>query len=57
MEKDLSCQVTNWREYRRLQVKECGWSRQKPARRAAQRDEEAIRRWKEERWPQVKKKL
>ncbi len=36
-------------------LKECGWSRQKPARRAAQRDEEAIRRWKEERWPQVKK--
>lgn len=33
------------------------WSRQKPMRRAAQRDEAAIKRWKEERWPEVKKKL
>ena len=38
-------------------LKECGWSRQKPVRRAVQRDEEAIQRWKEERWPQVKKRL
>ena len=38
-------------------LKGCGWSRQKPVRRAVQRDEEAIRRWKKERWPQVKKKL
>ena len=29
-------------------LKERGWSRQKPARRAAQRNEEAIRLWKEE---------
>ena len=36
-------------------LKECGWTRQKPVRRATQRDEEAIRRWKEERWPEVKK--
>ena len=36
-------------------LKGCGWSRQKPVRRAVQRDEEAIQRWKEERWPQVKK--
>ena len=28
---------------------------QKPMRRANQRDEEAIRRWKEERWPELKK--
>jgi UDP-N-acetyl-D-mannosaminuronic acid transferase (WecB/TagA/CpsF family) len=27
----------------------------KPVRRANQRDEEAIRRWKEERWPELKK--
>jgi transposase len=32
-----------------------GLSSQKPARRANQRDEEAVRRWKEERWPQLKK--
>ncbi len=36
-------------------LKRCGWSRQKPNRRARQRDEEAIRRWSEERWPQLKK--
>ena len=28
---------------------------QKPIRRADQRDEEAIRSWKEERWPKLKK--
>jgi transposase len=28
---------------------------QKPQRRANQRDEEAIERWKEERWPSLKK--
>lgn len=32
-----------------------GWSRQKPARRAVERDEEAIERWVKERWPVVKK--
>lgn len=38
-------------------LKACGWSRQKPVRRATQRDEEAIQRWREEHWPQVKKRL
>ncbi len=37
-------------------LKECGWSLQKPVRRATQRDEEAIDRWRKERWPEVKKK-
>ena len=32
-------------------LRACGWSRQKPIRRAKQRDEEAIRAWREERWP------
>jgi transposase len=32
-------------------------SLQKPERRAYQRDEEAIRRFKEERWPELKKGL
>ncbi len=36
-------------------VRALGLSLQKPARRAIQRDEEAIRRWKEERWPELKK--
>jgi len=34
----------------------CGWSLQRPIRRAKQRDEEAIRRWKEEGWPEAKKR-
>jgi len=34
---------------------ELGWSPQKPARRAIERDEAAIRRWVHERWPRVKK--
>jgi transposase len=39
-------------------VRALGLSLQKPVRRANQRDEEAIRRWKEEqeeRWPELKK--
>ena len=34
-----------------------GLSLQKPARRADQRDEEAIEHWKENRWPELKKGL
>lgn len=34
---------------------ELGWSPQKPARRAAERDEREIRRWVREDWPSVKK--
>ena len=33
----------------------CGWSPQKPERRARERDEAAIERWKRTRWPRVKK--
>ena len=33
-----------------------GWSCQKPERRARERDEEAIRRWRQEDWPGIKKK-
>jgi transposase len=32
-----------------------GWSHQKPARRALERNEEGIEQWKRERWPEVKK--
>jgi transposase len=39
-----------WRVMRRL-----GWSLQKPITRARERDEEAIRRWVRESWPQLKK--
>jgi transposase len=37
-------------------LKTCGWSRQKPLRRATQQDETAIQLWKEERWPELKKR-
>lgn len=33
-----------------------GWSLQRPARKATQRDEEAIRKWKRYTWPAIKKK-
>jgi len=33
-----------------------GWSCQRPTTRAIQRDEPAIRRWKQETWPRLKKK-
>ncbi len=32
-----------------------GWSWQRPARRAVERDDEAIERWVKRRWPQLKK--
>jgi transposase len=40
-----------WRILRSL-----GWSCQRPTGRATQRDETAIQRWKEVRWPAIKKK-
>jgi transposase len=36
-------------------LRSLGLSRQKPARRANQRDEEAIRHWREQRWPELKR--
>ena len=39
-----------WRILRRM-----GWSCQRPTGRALERDEKAIRRWKRERWPALKK--
>jgi len=33
-----------------------GWSVQKPVERATQRDEAAIARWRDERWPALKKR-
>ena len=37
-------------------LKGCGWSLQKPVLRAAQRDEDAIRDWREHRFPELKKR-
>jgi transposase len=33
-----------------------GWSCQKPERRAVERDEAAIARWKQHDWPRIKKR-
>lgn len=38
-------------------LRSLGFSRQKPIRRANQRDEEAIEHWKTQRWPALKKQL
>lgn len=40
-----------WRVLRQI-----GWSCQRPTGRALERDERAIRQWKRERWPALKKK-
>jgi len=40
-----------WRILRKL-----NWTCQRPAGKALERDEEAIRHWKKYRWPQIKKK-
>src|SRR5215469_11843011 len=37
-------------------LRHLGWRRQQPLERAAQRDEEAIQQWQEERWPALKKR-
>jgi transposase len=36
-------------------LRQMGWTRQRPARRALERDDEAIARWVKEDWPRVKK--
>ena len=36
-------------------LRQMGWSRQRPARRAVERNDEAIVRWVKEDWPRVKK--
>jgi len=40
-----------WRILRQL-----GWSCQRPVGRALERDEDKIQRWKQQRWPEIKKK-
>jgi transposase len=34
-----------------------GWTPQKPERRALERDEDEIQRWKQKQWPRIKKTL
>jgi transposase len=38
-------------------LKQLGWSCQRPVGRALERDEAAIRRWKRQHWPTIKKTL
>lgn len=38
-------------------LRKIGWSRQKPVQRASQRDEAEIAAWREEVWPELKKRL
>jgi transposase len=42
--------VHAWRVLRSL-----GWTPQRPARRALERDDDKIHRWKHQRWPELKK--
>lgn len=37
-------------------LKACGWTYQKPVLRASQRNDEAVKQWCAERWPELKKK-
>lgn len=37
-------------------LRRLGWSCQRPVGRALERDEAAVRRWKKQRWPELKKK-
>ena len=37
-------------------LKELGWTPQQPIKRAIQRDEEAIRRWRDETWPELRRR-
>ena len=41
-----------WKVLRRM-----GWSAQEPERRAREQDEEAVRKWREEEWPRIKRGL
>lgn len=44
-------------EYIPRLLRSIGWSLQKPMRRAIQRNEEKVERWKQEEWPALKKRL
>jgi transposase len=48
--------VRSHRDHVSRVLRQAGWSRQQPIERATQRDEAAIGRWYEERWPALRKK-
>jgi len=47
--------VTYHRDHIGRLMHSLGWSAQKPERRALERDENEIARWKREEWPRIKK--
>ena len=47
--------VSYHRDHVGRMMKKLGWSHQKPDRRAIERDDERVKRWKDEDWPRVKK--
>lgn len=49
--------VTYHRDHVGRLLQSLGWSHQKPERRAVERNEDAIERWKRKDWPRVKKTL
>jgi len=38
-------------------LRQCGWTPQKPVRKALERNERKIRRWMDQEWPRIKKKF
>src|ERR1700737_4412276 len=48
-------EVEYHRDHMRRLLHSLGWSVQKPERRALERDEEQIERWKQKEWPRIKK--
>ena len=53
IEQECGIRYTSTHVWRLL--KQLNWSCQRPVGRALERDEEAIRRWKKQRWPTLKK--
>jgi transposase len=54
IEQECGVRYTSTHVWRLL--KQLGWSCQRPVGRALERDEEAIRHWKKQRWPALKKR-
>jgi transposase len=54
IEQECGVKYHPWQAWRIL--RQLGWSCQRPVGRALERDEEKIRRWKQQRWPEIKKK-
>ena len=53
---EIACGVRYHRGHVWRILRQLGWSCQRPAGRALERNEEKIRQWKQKRWPEIKKK-